>query len=143
MTHEQQHQARSPFRIPMIVIGAAALMVLQGCSSYVSRGITGEGKATEVVWPNIENDATQKEGSFPSRESLRAIGPGVTKNQLYALIGRPHFAEGMTAVREWDYIFNFRSGNGVTTCQYKVIFDRNYKAQSFHWLPEFCAKLGA
>lgn len=142
MTHAKQEQ-RTLAVFSMAMIGAVALFALQGCTSYVSRGITDDGKATELVWPSIDKDAWQKEGSYPNRENLRAIGPGATKEQLYNLIGRPHFSEGMAAVREWDYIFRFRSGNGVTTCQYKVIFDRNYEAQSFHWLPAFCAKLGA
>jgi outer membrane protein assembly factor BamE (lipoprotein component of BamABCDE complex) len=140
MTHAKQQRM---LRTSIAMIGTtAAFFALQGCTSYVSRGITDEGKATELVWPKVD-EASQKEGSFPNRENLRAIGPGATKNQLYALIGRPHFAEGMAAVREWDYIFHFHSGSGVTTCQYKVIFDRNYQARSFHWLPEFCGKLGA
>lgn len=123
----------------MAAIGIAALVALQGCTSWVSKGISDDGKqAEELVWPP-EKDARQPEGSFPSRDNLRAIRPGDTKNQLYELLGRPHFGEGMFVVREWDYIFKFRSGGEPTTCRYKVIFDRNYKAQSFYWLPAACA----
>ncbi|MDH6166491.1 outer membrane protein assembly factor BamE (lipoprotein component of BamABCDE complex) [Variovorax boronicumulans] len=126
-------------RICIAAIGVAALAALQGCTSYVSKGITDDGKAEELVWP-AERNARQPEGSFPNRDNLRAVRPGDTKNQLYELLGRPHFEEGMFAVREWDYIFRFRSGGDeVATCRYKVIFDRDYKAQSFHWLPAACA----
>ena len=126
-------------RFSAIAVGAAALLVLQGCSSYVSRGITDDGKATEVVFPNIDNDAWLKEGTFPNLDNLRAVAPGVTKDQLYDLLGRPHFREGLAGPREWDYIFHFRkAGGGVTTCQYKAIFDKDYKAQTFHWLPAGC-----
>ncbi|MDR6427459.1 outer membrane protein OmpA-like peptidoglycan-associated protein [Variovorax paradoxus] len=125
-------------RFTAIAAGAAALL-LQGCSSYVSRGITDDGKATEVIFPNIDNDAWLKEGTFPNLDNLRAVAPGVTKDQLYDLLGRPHFSEGMAGPREWDYIFHFRkAGGGVTTCQYKAIFDKDYKAQTFHWLPAGC-----
>ena len=53
----------------------------------------------------------------------------------------PHFAEGMYGVREWDYTFNFRTGQGnaFTTCQFKVIFDKDAVAQTFHWQPAACA----
>jgi OOP family OmpA-OmpF porin len=133
MTKTQFH------RFSAIAAGAAALLVLQGCSSYVSKGITDDGKATEVVFPNIDNDAWLKEGTFPNLANLRAVAPGVTKDQLYDLLGRPHFREGMAGPREWDYIFHFRKpGGGVTTCQYKAIFDKDYKAQTFHWLPAGC-----
>ncbi|MET3442893.1 outer membrane protein OmpA-like peptidoglycan-associated protein [Variovorax paradoxus] len=133
MTKTQFH------RFSAIAAGAAALLVLQGCSSYVSKGITDDGKATEVVFPSIDNDAWLKEGTFPNLANLRAVAPGVTKDQLYDLLGRPHFREGMAGPREWDYIFHFRKADGgVTTCQYKAIFDKDYKAQTFHWLPAGC-----
>ena len=54
----------------------------------------------------------------PNIESLRAVGPGVTKDQLYYLLGRPHFREGYAGVREWDYLFHFRVDGKVVTCQY-------------------------
>jgi outer membrane protein OmpA-like peptidoglycan-associated protein len=133
MTKTQFH------RFPAVALGAVAVLVLHGCSSYVSKGITDDGKATEVVFPSIENDAWLKEGTFPNLDNLRAVGPGVTKDQLFHLLGRPHFREGVASPREWDYIFHFRkAGGGVTTCQYKVIFDKDYKAQTFHWLPASC-----
>ncbi|MBT2334597.1 OmpA family protein [Variovorax paradoxus] len=126
-------------RFSAVAAAAAALLVLQGCSSYVSKGITDDGKATEVVFPNMDNDAWLKEGTFPNLDNLRAVAPGVTKDQLYDLLGRPHFREGLAGPREWDYIFHFRKpGGGVTTCQYKAIFDKDYKAQTFHWLPAGC-----
>ena len=133
MTKTQFH------RFSAVALGAAAILVLQGCSSYVSKGITDDGKATEVVFPSVENDAWLKEGTFPNLDNLRAVAPGVTKDQLFDLLGRPHFREGVASPREWDYIFHFRKpGGGVTTCQYKVIFDKDFRAQTFHWLPAGC-----
>ncbi|MDQ0570047.1 OOP family OmpA-OmpF porin [Variovorax paradoxus] len=126
-------------RFSAAALGAAAILVLQGCGSYVSKGITDDGKATEVVFPNADGDAWLKEGTFPNLDNLRAVAPGMSKDQLYDLLGRPHFREGLANPREWDYIFHFRkAGGGVTTCQYKAIFDKNYKAQTFHWLPAGC-----
>ena len=136
--------ARPRAELRRMVLGAAAgaaLALAAGCTSYVSRGIGDDGRAAEVVFPDIGRDATQPEGTFPNLDNLRAVGAGLTKDQLYDLLGRPHFHEGLFAVREWDYVFNFRSGGGVTTCQYKVIFDKDYLARSFHWQPAGCASM--
>ena len=68
--------------------------------------------------------------------NLKQIRSGMTKDELYDLIGRPHFNEGFR-VREWDYLFHFNTPGvgteGVTTCQYKVLFDSQRYARSFHW----------
>jgi outer membrane protein OmpA-like peptidoglycan-associated protein len=65
----------------------------------------------------------------------------MNKTNIYALLGRPHFNEGMWSVREWDYIFNFHKANdtAVEVCQYKVIYTANLLLQSTYWMPESCA----
>lgn len=123
-------------------LAATAVLGLQGCgTSSVSKGIADDGRASKLVFPDIQKDAWLKEGTFVNLANLRTVAPGVTKDQLYDQLGRPHFNEGMSGVREWDYIFNFRTGKGneFITCQYKVIFDKDHKGQSFHWLPASCA----
>ncbi|WP_211260741.1 OmpA family protein [Pseudoxanthomonas dokdonensis] len=118
------------------LLAVAAALALAGCT-HVSNNISDEGVAGEVIFPAADK-VVLKEGTFPTIEALRQVGPGVTKDQLYQLLGRPHFNEGLVGVREWDYLFHFRDGNEVTTCQYKVIFDKDYHGQSFHWLPAEC-----
>jgi OOP family OmpA-OmpF porin len=116
-----------------------AAIALTACTRHVSRGIAPDGQADDVVFPSTDR-IVLKEGTFPNVTNLRQIGPGVTKDQLYDLIGRPHFREGYAA-REWDYLFHFRQGADVLTCQYKVIFDKDYHGQAFHWSPAGCADL--
>ncbi|MDB5884993.1 MAG: OmpA family protein [Polaromonas sp.] len=121
---------------------AVTLLTVQGCAKlWVSKGLTDDGQATELVFPDIQKDATLKEGIFVNQANLRQMAPGMTKEQIYALLGRPHFREGIGEVREWDYIFNFRNAADSTyaTCQYKVLFDKNLKARNFYWLPASCA----
>lgn len=126
-----------------IAAAGAALLALQACgTTTVSKGVTDDGKATEVVFPSVGNDVGLQGGTFPNIDNLRTVGPGVTKGQLYDLLGRPHFREGMGGAREWDYLFHFRgAGGAVTTCQYKVIFDKEFKGQSFHWQPASCSNV--
>jgi outer membrane protein OmpA-like peptidoglycan-associated protein len=117
---------------------AAAALLLQGCGT--ASKVADDGQPANVVFPQREK-AWFKEGTFPNLENLRAVGSGATKDQLYGLLGRPHFSEGLFGVREWDYIFHFRKPEGVITCQFKTMFDKNYAAQSFHWMPAECEQM--
>jgi len=126
-------------RAGMALAVATLVLGLQACgTSTVSKKISDDGVAGEVVFPDREKNAWLKEGTFPNLDNLRQIAPGVTKDQLYDLVGRPHFEEGLAGVREWDYVFHFRTPTGVKTCQYKAIFDTKGLAQTFHWLPAGC-----
>ena len=60
----------------------------------------------------------------------------MNKDQIYELIGRPHFQEGLYGVREWDYLFNYRENGEHKTCQFKILFDKDKNAQLFYWMPQ-------
>jgi len=115
----------------------ASLMLLSACTRSVS-DVDSQGKMVKPVFPDVAS-AVRPEGSFVNLDNLRQVKPGMTKDQLYELIGVPHFKEGMIRVKEWDYIFHFsRADKSVLTCQYKVLFDNDMKAQSFFYKPEGC-----
>jgi outer membrane protein OmpA-like peptidoglycan-associated protein len=120
----------------VLTVGA----MLQGCSTTTSHPDMN-GQSSNIVFPKADS-AWPKEGTFPNLESLRLVKPGMTKDQLYHLLGRPHFNEGIAGVREWDYLFKFRTGRGdeVQTCQYKVLYDKNMVSRSYFWMPESCAE---
>ena len=114
---------------------------LAGCGS-VSKGIDDKGGAQQVVFPDPSKDATQPEGSFPNVENLRKVQVGLSKSQLYGLLGPPHFQEGFVS-REWDYIFQLGGASNVKACQFKVLFDRNLRIGGMHWQDENCAALAS
>lgn len=127
----------------MTGIGALglSLLAISGCmgTKYLSEGITEEGRVQQenIVFPELK-DAWQNEGQFPNSENLNKIRPGIEKEELYQLIGRPHFSEAQHA-REWDYIMKFyMPDDSVKVCQYKVIFDKDYRGQEFYWKPADC-----
>ena len=125
-------------------VGVIATSLLSACGTSRLSDFDQNGHlATNAapVFPKIEDNHWQPEGTFPNLDNLRRVGPGLTKAELYDLLGRPHFAEGEFNVREWDYVFNFRTGKGneYITCQYKVLFDSHKIAQEFYWKPESCA----
>ncbi|WGE90091.1 OmpA family protein [Actinobacillus arthritidis] len=122
----------------LLLSGIALAVVACGNLSKV----TDEGTTDNPVFPKISesefNHDGSQFGSWPNWENVRQIERGMNKDQLYNLIGRPHFEEGLYGVREWDYAFNYRENGVHKICQFKVLFDKNMNAQSFFWYPNGC-----
>lgn len=113
---------------------AAALLVgagLTGCA-------TQQG---DPPFPSADT-ATLPEGTYPNLANLAQVQPGVTKNQLYELIGPPHFHEWIFHVRTWNYLFQFRDAGKVTTCQYQIRFDSNNRVVKTRWDKPECEVVG-
>lgn len=113
--------------------------LLAACRSQAPAA-DGPAEATAVHFPEASK-ASLKEGIYPDVADLRRFAPGMSKRQLYTLLGTPHFNEGMWGVREWNYLFNFRTAQGAEyfTCQFQVRFDSKGIAQGGYWKPESCA----
>lgn len=114
-----------------------ASLVLSACGNLSK--VDEKGMTQDPVWPD-PTSVTFKSGAYPNVESLGLVEKGMTKDQLYNLLGRPHFNEGLVGVREWDYWFHFRTPQGDVSCQYKVLFDSDKRAQSFLWKEPSCEK---
>lgn len=127
---------------PVCSLGGILLLAsaLAACSTTVSQGVNDDGTAQQVVFPDPLKTASLPEGSFPTQESLRLVQRGLSKSQVYQLVGVPHFEEGFGA-REWDYIFHLNDGKKAMTCQFKLIFDSRERVGSLHWQPQDCASL--
>jgi outer membrane protein OmpA-like peptidoglycan-associated protein len=95
-----------------------------------------------VTFPD-RSEAWLKEGTFVNLNNLRQMMPGLSKDQVYALLEQPHFSEGIFRVRKWNYIFNFRTGKGndFITCQYQIQYDDKLLVQSTHWKERECEAL--
>lgn len=116
---------------------AVSATVLAGCAA-VSH-VKPDGTTDEPVWPKWDSVSfDKKRGTFPDLGSLKQVKPGLTKDQMYYLLGRPHYAEAWRPV-EWNYLLHFHTPgqgtDGVTTCQFKVLYDKNMITRSFHWNP--------
>lgn len=114
----------------------AAMMMLAACAT--KSNVRADGTTDKPVFPKpfsvtFNNDR----GTFPTQDELDNVKAGMTKDELYKLLGRPHYDEGMFNVREWDYLFHFHTPgqgtNDVTTCQFKVLYDNDKIARSFYW----------
>ncbi len=120
-----------------------AALLLGACASHGGQRATPPDSVADAEATNFPDPrkATLKEGLFVDVDNLRLFARGLSKRQLYALLGTPHFGEGMWGVHEWNYLFNFRStpGGDYFTCQFKVDFDGKGIAQAAHWKPQACA----
>jgi len=119
--------------VPLLLVGVVAMA---GCHTTRDAATHAGG----VVFPDPAR-ASVAEGSFVNLENLRKVAPGLTKRQLYDLLGTPHFNEGVFGVREWNYLFDFRrskDSDDYFVCQFQVEFDRHGLATAYHWKPEAC-----
>ncbi|WP_058369421.1 outer membrane protein assembly factor BamE [Psychrobacter sp. ENNN9_III] len=146
---------KSAYRYGLLAT-TALLFTVTGCTQknitptwHLTPGAQhGSVDANDLVFPD-PNKAWQKGGSIVNHEDVANIQVGTTKDQIYQLIGTPHFSEGFNA-REWDYILKFYDANqNVETCRYKIIFDDSYEgilrkdefyATETYWQPASCAK---
>jgi outer membrane protein OmpA-like peptidoglycan-associated protein len=71
-------------------------------------------------------------------DNLRNVGSGQTKDQVYDLLGAPHFNEGVFAVHVWNYLFNFRHDGEVTQCQYQIKFGKKMEVEATYWRDASC-----
>lgn len=99
--------------------------------------VNQEGTTTHPVWPALKKDVLSQ-GTWPTTAQLHQLHKGMTKAQVMNLLGEPHFNEGLIGVREWDYVFHRTQGSAVQTCQFKVLFDKAMKTQSFLWKAKDC-----
>lgn len=120
--------------------GAMLMLAMAGCSS------TGGAAAMAAVGDAFPDPgrARPREGTYVNPDSLRQAAPGMTKRQLYGLLGTPHFGEGMWGVRQWNYLFNVHrgpDGQVFFQCQLRVDFDDRSQATAYRWKPEACERL--
>ena len=131
------------------LLASAILLTATGCTWHVSPGAQyGSVSGNDVVFTD-ESQAWQKSGKMVDQNDVAKIRVGTTKNEIYQLIGTPHFKEGFNA-REWDYILKFHDANrNIDTCRYKIIFGDDYpgrmrsgefRVTETYWQPASCAK---
>ncbi|MGJ7494596.1 OmpA family protein [Variovorax sp. RT4R15] len=133
------------------LIAAICVVVLGGCASpsYPITPHAHANAARENPPPPKDEDfpklstAKWEQGAFPSLEALRAMRTGMGKDQVRELLSWPHFSEGLGGVREWNYIFHFRTGKGpeYVTCQYMVRFNKDVLTSGMYWKGQGCAML--
>jgi outer membrane protein assembly factor BamE (lipoprotein component of BamABCDE complex) len=118
-----------------LLAATALLLTATGCTTYLTPGAeTGTVNPNELVFPD-QSTAWQTSRKVYNQNDITQIKPGITKTDIYKILGTPHFREGLNA-REWDYTLNYYDNNqDVKVGRYKIIFDGNGYAQEVYWQP--------
>ncbi|MGS2744727.1 OmpA family protein [Halomonas sp. LS-001] len=122
------------------LLALGLVTALAGCaSSAPSNTSTNE---EDIRFPDLDSTYLET-GDFIDPDSVLRIAQGQHKDQVRRLLNHPHFSEGIFNVREWDYAFNFYTGEGnaYLTCQYKLKFDGDNRVDSTHWRNPECPAL--
>lgn len=123
----------------IMIIPLLFVFNLTGCTRSIS-DFDDHGEIRKVVFPSLST-STKNEGVLISRSELKKIRTGMTKSQVYDVLGVPHFREGVLKVKEWDYILNIvRDDNTIATCRMKMIFNSSLKVNKIITLPYGCMK---
>jgi outer membrane protein assembly factor BamE (lipoprotein component of BamABCDE complex) len=111
-------------KIPLITLAAVGMLSLSSCSSTRVENClalplcnnTQRVVNQQVQFP-IREAAWKPEGTLIDQEQLSLLKPGVTKRQVYDLLGVPHYNYGWATQPYWDYFLTIKTPNGEVNCQ--------------------------
>ena len=120
------------------LLALGLVTALAGCAAPSNTSSNEE----DIRFPDLDSTYLET-GDFIDPDSVLRIAQGQHKDQVRRLLNHPHFSEGIFNVREWDYAFNFYTGEGnaYLTCQYKLKFDGDNRVDSTHWRNPECPAL--
>jgi outer membrane protein OmpA-like peptidoglycan-associated protein len=119
-----------------VVLALALAGSLAACSPAAVRTSSAPAEPS-IAFPDAASAAIPG-GVFVDTSRLAQVQPGLARSQVYALLGIPHFREGMDAP-QWNYVFNYRDDAGqVQQCQFLVMFNVDDRVAGMHWQPDGC-----
>jgi OmpA-OmpF porin, OOP family len=82
-----------------------------------------------------------EEGQVIQSQTVKLVTLGMGKDQVYRILGVPHFNEAIGA-QTWTYTFHLRTGgpNDVLNCLYRIHYKRG-KIDSIKWKDDVCAQV--
>lgn len=124
------------FLISSLVATGILLMVVSTTACVSGHNQSKQYK--EVVFP-APTHSWIPEGAYVNREDLRRVNLGMSKKQVYGLIGKPHFEEGLFNVTEWNYIFKLEKTKAKPMiCQFQLGFGEDMRVDRLTWKHEAC-----
>jgi outer membrane protein assembly factor BamE len=105
--------------LKLIVLAVSSTLILGACSSNANKPTLVKEKddfATRLFNP-YRPDIVQ--GNVISKDLLESIRPGMSKDQVKAILGTP-LLNDIFHVNRWDYVFLYRKGDSQDMQQRKV-----------------------
>lgn len=128
------------FNFSSLLVKTATLFMAASVTACMT-GHSQSSSAKPVVFPTPKYSWVP-EGAYVNMENLRKVDLGLGKQQVCALIGKPHFEEGFFNVTEWNYIFKLeRSKNNWLTCQFQLRFNDEMRVSQLSWKREDCKNI--
>jgi OmpA-OmpF porin, OOP family len=89
-------------------------------------------------YPDLE-DGWKDQPEVISVITVKQVLTGMSRHQVYHVLGEPHFNEGLNA-RTWNYVFDLRAdGKAVgDDCQFQLVYAKG-RVASMAWRTESCA----
>lgn len=130
--------------LPGVILALVVALVLPAFASAETLSTIQNGQTDHPVWPRVIDARPLVQATrFPTLETLRKVRQGMTKLEMYNLLGHPHYGEGLAGVHEWDYVFKLEQppSKDFITCQFKAIYDDQMKVSQVFLNPTSCASL--
>ena len=95
-----------------------------------------------IHFPSVEKSYLDQ----PPRYDLQRIyhlENGLNKDQVRALIGNPHFNEGIFGAKKWNYVMDIYlpQRQAYQRCQLRIDFDQQSLAKAYYWKQQECHEL--
>lgn len=124
-------------RLKKISVLLGVVAVLSACATKNKYDMTHDAVDGDIKWVRFEQKDLLQQGTFPDLDRVNRVQSGMSKTQLYDLLGTPHFADKFRA-RDWEYLFHFKQPSDgieqIISCQYKIRFDRDYHlVEQVYW----------
>ncbi|WAC25234.1 outer membrane protein assembly factor BamE domain-containing protein [Blastomonas sp. SL216] len=86
--------------------------------------------------------ASRRSGVITTPSNIVMITPGARTDDVYKLLGVPHFYEGFS-VSHWNYLVNIYQGPGVAhvQCQFQVVFDKKRRVTATYINSKQCYEI--
>ena len=98
--------------------------------------------ADNIHFPHVDKSYLDQPPRY-NLEQIQHLDVGLNKDQIRALLGNPHFNEGIFGSKKWNYVLDVYVPERQTyqRCQLRIDFDQQALAKAYYWKQQECHDL--